>query len=163
MANFCAVRVNETHLFVAGGQDAFLLEWATATWTPLPPMRYSRSSHACGVARNPTKVVVVGGDTYPADAADTVEIFDLRFEEWSLGPWLPDAFKLTDATTVAYGDSFILLGGWSASGASDKVYEFDPVNNEWFLRPEELKIGRSNTVAFAVPESLIVGENKNLY
>lgn len=62
----CAVRVNATHVFWAGGNDgsryhsdAYLLEIASWTWTKLDDMKHQRNRHSCGRMGN--MIVVVGG------------------------------------------------------------------------------------------------------
>ena len=56
----CIARVNESHLFLHGGEDgadnftssAYLLEWESGEWTRLADGRYYRAQHICGRAGN---------------------------------------------------------------------------------------------------------------
>ena len=95
----CGVKVNITHILVAGGEsvsssieahraDAYLLNWVTKTWTKLPDMKERRVHHACGVANG--RVVVIGSSDRGNFSRRTGEIHEPGQGRWYAGPELPD-------------------------------------------------------------------------
>ena len=81
-ARHCALQVNSTHAFIAGGypypqphfKDAHLLNWETKAWTRLPDMSMGRIGLMCGAAGG--EIVVVGGQE--DDALRTSQIYSFK-------------------------------------------------------------------------------------
>ena len=71
---------------------------------------------------------------------------------------VPDEHFLAYATTVPYGDSFLLVGG-QESGPNGPhlatIYEFDAENWEWIEREERLERPRDGHVAFFVDDDML--------
>lgn len=152
----CAVKVNETHVFLGGGFDgteyissAYLLEWATQAWTRLPDMKTGRRAHTCNVVG--TDVVVVGG--YDGEDLGTSEIFSLTSNSWSLGPGVPTSSgMLAFAKSAQSPESFNIVGGFDGENYLDKIFEFDPETYTWKTTDKTLSAAREDHVVVAVPE-----------
>ena len=83
---------------------------------------------------------------FVSEAISSVEILDLSSLSWRPGPPLPRAIR--GAASVQFGDSFLVVGGQDGDGASlSSVYEYNPVDEEWALRAEELSLGRRGVPA----------------
>ena len=60
----CLTKVNETHMFMAGGyssgysKKAYMINWSTKAWTRLPDMSMTRMMSSC--ARTPEYILVIG-------------------------------------------------------------------------------------------------------
>ena len=153
----CILRVNETHLFLAGGRDyedtlsdAYLFDWPNQELQKMPGMAVNRDLHACALLNKPPWGIVMGGVNYTVQRHKTSEIFDLATESWSQGPNMPNGTELFGMQVVEYLDSFILVGGCPDSGSRD-VYQFNPDNLEWIKRRETLASPRCDHVAFIIP------------
>lgn len=101
-SRFCIVKLNSTHLFVAGGtsggdtpggghylRKAHLLDIEEQKWTRLPDLDTERMDPACGVAGGSD--IVVAGGVSDGGPTKTVEILDLEDvgDGWRPGPELP--------------------------------------------------------------------------
>ena len=153
----CVVKVNETHIFFAGGRsneqsvaDAFLFDWPNQEWQKMPDMSVGRDLHACALLQNPAGVIALGGMDYQRTEHKTSEIFDLRTESWSQGPDMPNGTELFGMQAVEYQDTFLMLGGCPDTG-SRNVYQFDRDSLEWITREETLTFPRCDHVAFKIP------------
>ena len=124
MTGGCAVAVNETHLFMAGGcsgrsggywcQWAWLLEVLSGRWLRLPDLSIKRyHTPGCGIV-NGVDVVVAGGRTSDG-YENTTEIFSLVSLSWRQGPRLPA--RLGGVASVTDGPTFILVGGITVIGS----------------------------------------------
>ena len=122
-------------------------------------MRIGRDSHACGLVRNPDRIVAVGGDTNTEDYHDktTSEIFFLESGSWAEGPGIPGRNYHSDSVAVQYGDTFLLIGGnnvYDDERGVGNIYQFDARNFAWVKRKESLQLGRSNYAGFELPMSV---------
>ena len=129
----CVVRVNATHIFIAGGRrnersvpDAFIFDWPNQAWTQVADMIYPRDLHACALLSYPPRIMVLGGMDNSKYDHNTSEVFDLARESWSLGPDMPGGTTLFGMQAVEYKDTFLMLGGCNDVDHSDNVYEMDP-------------------------------------
>merc|ERR1711892_1128433 len=90
----CMVKINSSHVFIAGGYDglggataaAHLFSSTSGTFSPLPDMAIARGYHACGILG--TEIWVGGGR---GAATQSVELFSLTSQAWRDGPPLPIA------------------------------------------------------------------------
>ena len=156
----CATKLNETHVFFAGGndgvatrRDAYILDSGSWTWTRLPDMRRERYRVSCGKAGN--KIYVVGGDPNQ----DSSEVLDLDTLEWSEGPGVPTASGKFWASPQPYqmADTFRLVGGYDGDTWLDTVFELDPEKEVWIERPERLEQIRDSNGVVHVPEESLGG------
>ena len=111
----CLLRVNATHIFMAGGRtesyrqlnNAYLLDTNSGAWRRLPDMRQKRFDHACAkLPGHEDKILVVGG---PKGTRERSEVLDLVSLEWGEGPKDLDktfGFKLH---LVPYGNTLLLV------------------------------------------------------
>ena len=160
----CAVLLTKTHIFLAGGRDgdnnyrsdAYLLEWETKTWVELPPMTTARAMHGCNLAGG-GQIVVVGG--YNGNGyLGSSEIYSPTTNAWSRGPGLPEGIgtlhNIGSATVqLPFENTFAIFGGEAKGQPSDMIVEYDPIEGEWVILEERLKLARLNHVAIRVPHS----------
>ena len=161
MSEHCAVRVNTTHLFVAGGTAsdstihaaAFLHDWAADTWTRLPDMAEPRAEHACGLASDPERIVVVGGVSEENVQLERTLIFDLAAMAWRQGPEIPARGFLTYSQSLPYGDSFVLVGGYGYESrqALGAIWRFKPETEQFVTLRERLARPRAGHAVVALP------------
>ncbi len=66
---------------------------------------------------------------------------------------LPTPVAFQDRSAVPYGDSFAVVGGGEADGnATDLIYVYNPVRENWFLHGSRLAKKMDRVVAFPVPK-----------
>jgi len=123
----CMVKINSSHVFIAGGYDghgsataaAHLFSSTSGTFSPLPDMAIARGYHACGVLG--TDVWVGGGRG--AATLKSVELFSLTSQAWRDGPPLPIA---TEAGRMMTVDGSLLMFGkpeiWQLKTAGGEEY-----------------------------------------
>ena len=91
---FCAVPLNSTHTLVTGGlkdqwvEESFIFDGAA--FHPISAPRYLRTGSGCALLASGGSVMVAGGfgpgGTDPDGIAlDSVEIYDVASNSWSLG------------------------------------------------------------------------------
>ena len=115
---------------------AYLFDYETANFTRIDDMIDGRYGHTCNVVRSEVRgseLVVAGGGLN----RNSVDILSFGSMEWREGPALPK--PIAWAQSVAYGDSFLMMGGGDGGGVFyDTIYEYDHVNEGWIERPEKL-------------------------
>ena len=152
MYEHCMSKINDTHLFIAGGCNhnmAYLVNTAQEDFifTPLPPMNEGRRLAACGTIINPPsseaakedKLLIVAGGY---DSRTISEIFSMIKNKWMVGPSLPRAF----ADGGYFSDeqhSLMMVGGRDEydSPRSD-VMEYEEQLNMFQTLPGTLNIPR---------------------
>ncbi len=106
----------------AGGGD---------TWASLALMIEPRQE--VGVAALGSRIFVAGGFRANGSTANTLEVYDVAANAWSVGAPMPVAVNHPGA--AALNGRLYVIGGALASGAStDAVQEYDPARNEWALK-----------------------------
>ncbi len=139
----CAIQVNETTTFIAGGNNAdlevkdsaWLYDWSAEEWTEVGPLpEFGRRGHSCGMSYIPgtdeRAIVVAGGITSDGDATATTIFLSLDTLEWSEGPDLPYLVNTASCTNLD-DKSFIIFGGRVDHGAeNDFILRFDPAGGE---------------------------------
>merc|ERR1711892_725842 len=81
LVGHCMVKINSSHVFIAGGQDrynhptaaTYLYSSTSGTFSPLPGMAMARSDHSCGILGTD---VWVGGGLH-GNTINSVEVFSL--------------------------------------------------------------------------------------
>lgn len=148
----CALMVNSTHLFLAGGNNgthtfayAYLYNLEETEWINVANMNKPRQSFACGLV-NGFHIIVAGG--YNNGPLESVEIFSLEFMKWSKGPDLP--IKKAGMAAVQLKDTFVIIGGAHEEGDGDwvyhgDIYKFNETSYTWVERPENLENPRSDS------------------
>ena len=87
------------------------------------------------------------------DYHSTSEIFDLEMETLSAGPDLPGGSYWYGSQAVSYMDTILLMGGKQEGDLSHQegIHQLDLETMEWIERPERMKLGRVDHVAFEIP------------
>ena len=157
----CLVRVNQTHYLMIGGRSddsstekVFFFDWPNQVWTQVQGMSVPRDLHSCALLTGINGVIAMGG--YETKAYySTSEIFDLDTETWSLGPNLPRDSYFSGSQAVPYMGSVLLIGGKQENDGGQllqkEIHQLDLETMEWVKRPEELKTGRFDHIAFPIP------------
>ena len=114
----CIARVNESYIFLAGGNtfNTYLFDENTSTFHSLPDLPYLRNRPACSVVKfnNRSVLIVAGGVNYEEPTvAYTTDIFDEPSGRWQLGPWIDGEHKWSNGGYVTYNDErgLVLVGG----------------------------------------------------
>merc|ERR1711892_46150 len=100
----CMVKINSSHVFIAGGQDrynhstavAYLYNTISGIFSPLPDMAMATDDPACGILGS--DVWVGGGRTI--DVRKSVKLFSLTSQAWREGPPLPIGTRAGRMMTV---------------------------------------------------------------
>jgi len=111
----CMVKINSSHVFIAGGYDgngystATYLYSSTSGYTTLPSMPIARAAHACGILGTD---IWVGGGYDGSNIIKSVELFSLTSQAWREGPPLPIAtnggrMMTVDGSLLMFGDKLI--------------------------------------------------------
>ena len=158
----CAVKLNETSIFVAGGyyrrdyfRSAYILDWPTGRWTRLPDMANQRAHHACSLVGN--EVVVTGGwENEDRDNLSYGEIFSLETNTWSAGPKVPTLsgylFYITDAAAESEA-GFRVFGGFDrVTTRLDTIFEYDALLDSWTVLDKTMSKGQTGAIAIPIPE-----------
>ena len=152
------VRVNNTHIMLVGHNkltnQAWMFNQITEDFTELPNSLEKRIFTQAGLVtfENGTKLVIVAG-SYDGK---TAEAFDLHQEKWTSAiPDLPVSFQLNEASSLPFGDSFIMVGGRIDDGAQKKIITYDTTKENWTVMEEETDVERFAFVAFFVPDDYV--------
>ena len=87
--------------------------------------------------------MVVGGDDYPGDPGQSVEIFDLKQNIWREGPRLPE--HLDGSPGVAEVEGFVyvyVVRGYGEAGISSGVFWLEEGATAWKVEQGVLKSAR---------------------
>ena len=61
--------------------------------------------------------------------------------------------KIQKSSSVQFGDTFLLVGGYGDVGNLDTIIEFDEAGDRWIVRNETLQTARSDHAAILMPDS----------
>ena len=94
-------------------------------------------------------MIVAGGDLEPF----TTNIYEFETGNFRSGPFFPRG--VTDASSVQFGDTFLVVGGKDANDEIlDSIFEYDPENEEWIEREEKLTVARRDLAAVLVDDTV---------
>ena len=103
------------------------------------------------LANGTREIVVTSG--YYSTGGQTTEIFNLDSQTWRAGPQLPTAEETYSGTTLPYGNSFLVVGGYSiVSGCRSEIWLFNPDSYEWEVIATMTQ-ERYSLTAIAMPEN----------
>ncbi len=167
----CSVKINSTTAITMAGHDGtkfptdtHYYSIADNVWTPGPPVKVGRFTHACGLLQDKVDpgvqyVVMAGGrkDWGGRNGHLTsTEVLKVGTNEWIQGPDLPDKTDGAYMTATPDGQSLIFSGGEFSNGAQQKsLYRFQCVsgNCKWEKLPQAMNVARFWHTAIFVPES----------
>ena len=138
----------------SGSKRAWLLNVDTRQYTRLPELNENRWEPAVGVVEA-SKIMVTGGHK-----KKTTEIFDLRRNTWTRGPNLPVKSELKWTSTVSYGGSFIIVGGYDEDKYVKSLITFDTRRNNWVIMSQQLATGKHGASAIMIPSNYVSCSNK---
>ena len=158
----CAVAVNNTHIFVAGGIDendqilksAWMLNVENGETVQLPMMIHPRACHVCGLIRKSDghkqreAIVVAGGIGQPNGDLLQTDVFVLHSQIWIPGPEMP--VGANGASGVTINDTLIVAGG----KGSTSITELNVDRWQWIERKERLQKEMSLAVGLSTPKAL---------
>jgi len=115
----CAVTINETAVFVTGGDDAPMKTaiWnpSTDVWTPMAEMKQGREFHGCSLftSTGGDKYVLVAGGSYKDGkiwkSKSTSEIYDVQGNTWTFAGNLKQGRRW--GVMVSSGNDVYFMGG----------------------------------------------------
>ena len=175
----CLARLNETHIFIAGGNssDVYLFDEMTKNFTALnTPLNQQRWYAACGVVKhsNKTQLMIVGGtctgvhgDLCPWES-EFLEVYDNgHFGQWYLG-WnktLGGGWGHGSYVHDYDGSPLILVGSdpnqndmFTARNLIDDLIVYNNEADSFEDAPLRLNHGRSRSTSIAVPKGSIICE-----
>ena len=63
------------------------------------------------------------------------------------------------ATVVPFGDSFLLVGGYTPDGSElSTIYRYEPDEDRWTLLDGRMKEGKENVIAMMIDVNMINSE-----
>ena len=157
----CLVIVDEDSLFLATNyrSKSYMYSKTQDTWRELPDKPPGGSwgdGHSCGIVDSfdglGKDIVVTGAG---GGQTEEVYMFNVDSETWREGDWLSPT--VTNAYSVRYQDSFVLVGGvWdSVSSWYDTLLQYIPTENgTWVELPGKLKVAREPAAAIVVDRSI---------
>jgi N-acetylneuraminic acid mutarotase len=148
--------VCEDKLYVVGGEDSDgtvldsveVYDFGTEAWSILPaPMPQARTSINTSLVQHKGKVYVVGGINSLGERLQSVAVYDIAAEEWSV---LPAEMLVNQRGYAAavHGNQIYVLGGFDEGFTtlrSVKVY--DLAASVWSMMSVEMHVGRSACAA----------------
>ena len=160
----CAVVINETAGFVAGGKNnemfvrsSYVMTLETGYWNWIGALNYDRVGHVCGVLRHDSfsEIIAAGGMDQLS-----MEVYSFSTRTWSiLNAKLPH--ELNRAAAITYGDSFAILGGQhigtcpikpSECHSSKYIYIFDKTEYILKIRSNTMETYRGNHQIVSIPK-----------
>ena len=113
------------------------------TWTEfvtgLIPRRYCSAEYVS----SQNKIYIFNGDTYTNTTyTDTVEIVNVQTGELSYSE--PNPYPVEYGGSAVWNDKIYLFGGGNSSGYSNRLYEFDPLTNNWTSLPDMPEAKQTN-------------------
>ena len=117
---------------------------------------YALQGLICGPVRSqpggPVEKVVAAGGFDGSERLSTTEIYDIATDSWSKGTPLPLA--LTLAGIVTYKMTFLVVGGFTSSSLSDKIFLYEQ-SGEWREQLHmKLSEPKRSVAAMLIPSSL---------
>ena len=85
--------------------------------------------------------MVIGGDDYPGDPGQSVEIFDLKQNIWREGPQLPEHLDGSPGVAEVEGVVYV-VGGYGEHGISSGVFWLEEGATAWKVEQAVLKSAR---------------------
>ena len=164
LGKFCLAAINSTTYFLAGGghaqgyasRKAYLLDWASETWTEVDSMQTKREHHSCNVVGN--KVIVTGGFSTDVGYVGGSEAFNLETMRWGPGPDIPNengklAYITAAAVTEPEGQAFRIYGGYDYEGNTDEILEYSGATGEFQVLEERMPLARRDHIIIPLPVS----------
>ena len=167
VSGHCMVKVNHSHLFVAGGEGegkrllatAYLIDIEQSHWVPIEQdLAHERSGHVCGLAMDEEaeKHIVIAGGIVLLD----VEMLNLATMRWRPGPALPH--EMNWAASIQIGHRMYISGGehigyCSKSHlcfSSEDIYEINLEQSVWKAHEQTMKLPRSNHILLFIHDNL---------
>ena len=132
----CHVKLNQSDIFLIGGQisgleqytkKTFTYSWNTRKWTPRANLNEERGAHACGMYKE-SVIIASGGYFGPYKTRTSVELLKLQDSvwTWAMGPALEKQTHSHSMVEDNKGDVYIF--GGSNGAHYDSIYKFSP---EW--------------------------------
>ena len=171
LAGHCAVQLNSSHLFLAGGAES---GWAgfvgaaqyssqawilsSAGWAPAGHLAQARSTHSCSTVLHPVtgglEVLVIGGvglsSTSTRRVLDTVEIYNVATGRWRTGHKLPA--PVFGAGLVEISGQPMLIGGrYQKDGQLIQSRASYMYQQSWRASTLRLKSPRDQAAVVAAP------------
>ena len=101
---------------------------SSGEWQTLSPMSEPRQGMASAVLND--KLYAIGGQDL-----SSVEVYDPKLEQWSLGTALPS--EVNHGQAISFNGKILLFGGRdSADQELNQVLEYNPVTDLWTQKPE---------------------------
>ena len=160
----CAVVINETTGFVAGGKNnemfvrsSYVMTLETGYWNWIGALNYDRVGHVCGILRHYSfnEIIIVGGMDQLA-----IEVYSFSTKNWRvLDAKLPH--EINRAAAIAYENSFAILGGQhigicpikrSECHSSKYIYIFDKTHYGLKIRSNTMETYRGNHQIVSIPK-----------
>lgn len=153
----CMVKIDDTRTFIAStfDQNGYIYDWSTNDFTDYPGLLPLKPyGAACGLAKkaNGDKLIVIPGGIF---AGTSVMVIDVA----TMTPRQPPAanlpYNFQFATPIPFGDTFLVVGGGFTAPNNRRIWEFDPENEVFFPRPEELSVPTLYSYAAMVGEDQV--------
>ena len=162
LSGHCSVKLNKSHIFVAGGygtphlKEVFLLHsQRQALWENLTSMQLGKFGHSCGkvvTLFDHVEVVAAGGLHQ-----DSIEIYSTKSSAWSTGPKIENR-QIFKAATLQGKTAFIITGGVEIEPDCtmrncrlDSIFTYDTNTNNFKKNDVDLSQGRGYHVAIPLP------------
>ena len=158
--NHCHVKLNQSNVFLIGGQisgpeqytkKTFTYSWNMKKWTPQANLNEERGAHACGLFKG-NIVIASGGYFGPYKTRNSVEILKLNEAvwTWTMGPALEKQTHSHSIVEDDNGDVYIL--GGSNGVHYNTIYKF--ALDSW-IKQGSLESTRHHGGVLRLPQKLV--------
>jgi len=162
LADFCLVKMNETHLLIVGGgnedqyPDSKVFMFDGSTFQPMSGLLQPRAVMGCSL-NSEGEVVVAGGFGPSVDGGDpdgepmdSVEIYHPDSDTWRPGPTLPKPMGFFAGMTKD-GDKVLLMGGNDGKGYTKDIHSLEVGADTWVLEETKLREEHGYSPSFTDP------------
>ena len=136
-------------LGVYTSNKAWIFNFETEIWAPIPDLPQTVSNTHAGLATHPNgnlEVVVTAGLSSAA-----TQIFSISSWSWRMGPSFPIASS-AGGESVQYEDSFLVVGGGTSTKSFNAIYKYNLDPEGWIELPQKMRYERNYFAAFLVPD-----------
>ena len=160
----CLVLANSTTVLMIGGEqndkryssDTYFFNSESEIWVEGPSLEIGREWHSCARIKSDKsshlETVIVAGGSSNGNWLSTVEVLNQDSRGWKHGPELPFAICCASLIEDSSG-GVLLIGGYNGTYLNT-LFQLDNAKAQWIEISQKLKVPRSMTTAFLVPDDV---------
>ncbi len=139
-----------------GNRTSELFDPTTSLWSLSGTTNFGRKYHTAEVIKinGSEKVIVTGGVINISSITNTIEIFDVNTEIWTLGSNMNTPRAVHESIVLKNGNILVIGGETTGFASSNKVEEYNPNTNTWVQKSSMVE-GRINLSAILLHDGRV--------